>query len=116
MLKGWKSFSPRDVAHCWIFHESFDDDVRTCLAAYENSTDLNKGTIDWKFLDDLMFGQKKYVSDKKSLASQSKRHAPCSHYFSSEAIGDDIIKASDPFLFRKLGYSSCCSPNSKHIW
>lgn len=116
MWMDWKRFSPRDVADCWIFHESFETDLRTCLLAYEKVLPSNKGLVNWTRFDDLAAHPLRYQDGKKSLSTQSQRHAPCESFFSRDGLSDDLIKTSDPYLFQKLGYSSCCSPSSKRIW
>merc|ERR1712008_56671 len=46
------AFQPPELAHCWIFHESFMEDFRNCLRAYESSSPRAQGSVNWTRFND----------------------------------------------------------------
>merc|ERR1719362_2253767 len=111
MWEDLANFKPLEQAHCWVFHETFMEDFRNCLKAYELSCLKHQpGVINWTRFEDIATGRRKYTDPKKSLSNQHKRHKPCEYFFNESGIDDGPIMDSDPFLFDKFGYKSCCKP------
>jgi len=118
MWEDWKNLSFRKKGHCYIFHETFTDDVRICLQAYELSSAYSKGSVNWTLFDNIVAGRGdvKFNDAARMISNQGKRRKPCSAFFGEGGVGESEVKASDPFLFDKLEYTSCCTPSSRRIW
>jgi len=119
MSRDWEAWLPSATANCWIFHESFSEDLRECLRRYEASSDFGRGSVNWTKLEALLdnHGSLIFEDNRKSLTSAGARHQPCSYYFGGPTgISDDEIKASDPYLFSKFGYKGCCSGSTRQIF
>lgn len=122
-----QKFSPQKLAQCWIFQETMMNDFRRCLKAYEKSSTLVAGSVNWtRFehiasnvtLQDELLSSYPYsdVYRDKSVAKSSSRHPQCRHYFpQNNPEMQGIVRKSDPHLFGKFGYRQCCVASDHHI-
>ena len=74
----WK---PGDSAHCWLFQETLMANIRECLEAYEASSPLHAGVVNWTHFEAVEQGAVVQLSDKsKNQAGASFRHGKCDKY------------------------------------
>ena len=109
-----KAFNPVDRYACWIMHETFFADVEKCLHAYEASSFFSKDSVNWALFHSIvanttlqreLLGQK----ERKKDPTRKKTHAPCAEIFPLGGEMEQLVRETDPWLFEKLGYRSCCS-------
>lgn len=120
-MEDWHAYSPKKEASCWIFQESMLDDFRGCLKAYEESSVFAHGAIDWDMFERIAKGDEQFADHGKrqgghlhSLERSTERHMSCAEYSSSIKL-EDIVRRSDPELFEKFGYTSCCQPSTHQL-
>merc|ERR1711920_229987 len=80
MQKDLRTFSPKELAHCWIFQETIMDDLRRCFLAYEQSSDWAAGSVNWKLFEHLASNR----SAQESLFSKSDLPAAKTKVLSSQ--------------------------------
>uniref|UniRef100_A0A7S2DDG4 Sulfotransferase domain-containing protein n=1 Tax=Alexandrium andersonii TaxID=327968 RepID=A0A7S2DDG4_9DINO len=82
---------------CWVYTESAQQDMRTCLNRYIQ--DQNATDIDWAYFD-------KKTARPGSLQHQSI-HPPCARFFDKESV--DFVRKTDRSLIDSFGFNTCCA-------
>ena len=80
---------------CWVYVESFDDDLRRCLRRYERASGAR---LDWALLAELLTRPRQNPTDHASCAAMVDRDLGA------------LLYTKEAAMFDRFGYTSCCGP------
>mmetsp|Transcript_150445 Transcript_150445/g.419172 ORF Transcript_150445/g.419172 Transcript_150445/m.419172 type:complete len:356 (+) Transcript_150445:83-1150(+) len=99
---GLSAFKPKAAADCWVRDESYMEDLRFCLRAYE----ARSGTrLDWEPFEREMWAEEGDGA-AGTLDRNKSEHDECEAYYTPELKA--AVQAADRHLFRAFGYGQCC--------
>jgi hypothetical protein len=105
------SFGPDSAVDCWVKTENLTSDFRRCLTLFDQQAG---NIVDWTAFNDLIASREQQLQQQRmDWRTKNSGHQKCNFYF--DYGGDrlkDYVYKTDPAVFEKFGYESCCSSDN----
>ncbi|CAE7651087.1 unnamed protein product [Symbiodinium necroappetens] len=102
-----KSFRPTEVADCWMFTETYWEDLERCLRDYGSLSEILASSISWERFYAIRANTSLALSlDDRHSPERKSRQTGCSAYFQKEDFRKLEMDA-DVHLFSRFGYQCC---------
>ena len=108
-----KRMNPKDAeikerVDCWVFVEDFESTLIKCLQKFE----AQGGTVNWEapILKPFLAHANTPHAAAVKVGGNNDHHGNCEQYFDAK-LARMVEKGPEATIYRKFGYSSCCSKN-----